>query len=181
MPDYRRANTPGASYFFTVNTYRRWPLLVHDRTRAALREVIEAVRAEHPFTIDAWVLLPDHLHAVWTLPPGDAGFALRWGMIKRHVSRACRGLLPDDAMQSESRRARGEIAFWQRRYWEHLIRDAADYRRHIDYLHWNPIKHGLVRRVKDWPYSTFHRYARLGVYPQDWCGAVEGTEQGFGE
>lgn len=181
MPDYRRANTPGASYFFTVNTYRRWPLLVDDRTRAALREAIEAVRAEHPFTIDAWVLLPDHLHTVWTLPPGDAGFALRWGMIKRHVSRACRDLLPPDAMQSESRQARGEISFWQRRFWEHLIRDEADYRRHIDYIHWNPMKHGLVRQVKDWPYSTFHRYARRGVYSQDWCGADEHTDQGFGE
>lgn len=182
MPDYRRADLRGGSYFFTVNTYRRQPVLMEDDVRMALREAIVEVRQQLPFTIGAWVLLPDHLHCLWTLPDDDRDFAKRWGMIKRHVSRRCDPRRTRFGWSSPSRRKRHEGTLWQRRYWEHLIRDEADLARHLDYIHWNPVKHGWVQRVADWPYSTFHRFAAAGVYPTDWgTDAVAGDEGDFGE
>ena len=166
MSHYRRSRAAGASYFFTVNTYRRKALLTHPEIRTALHEAIEHVREQLPFTIDAWVLLPDHLHAIWTLPPGDAAFGKRWGMIKASVSRRCTNFVkPGQAM---SRVKRHEIDFWQRRFWKHQIRDDLDFERHVDYVHYNPVKHLLVEQVSQWPYSTFHRYVSERVYPLDW-------------
>ena len=158
MPRYRRACVPAGTYFFTLVTARRQPLLTHPEVRAALREGIVQVRASLPFGIDGWVLLPDHLHAVWTLPPGDADFSNRWRLIKRHVTHTCRP---------------GGDSLWQPRFWEHLIRDERDLRQHLDYLHGNPLKHGLVSQVRDWPWSSFHRYVHQGVYPPDWGGAAD--------
>lgn len=176
MSDYRRARDPGACYFFTLVSHQRRPLLTEAPLRAALRQAIERVRVGYPFAIDGWVLLPDHLHCLWRLPEGDADFGLRWSMIKRLTSQT----LPRPGGVSLSSRLRRESGLWQRRFWEHRIRDAEDYRRHLDYLHFNPVRHGLVRRVVDWPWSSFHRLVREGVYPPDWGGDME-VEGAFGE
>jgi putative transposase len=179
MPEYRRASIPGATYFFTVVTHRRQPLLIDSRCRAALRNAINRVRSELPFEIAAWVLMPDHLHAVWQLPLGDNKFSLRWSLIKQQVTRDCATWFPQQYLSS-SREKRGEGSLWQRRFWEHLIRDEADFARHVDYIHYNPVKHGYAANAGDWPYSTFHRYAKQGMYPADW-GGVANESGSFGE
>jgi putative transposase len=176
MPDYRRAWHPGGTYFFTVNLLQRQGNDLLTRHIALLRETVRTVRQRHPFLIHAWVVLPDHLHCVIELPPGDADFATRWRLIKIGFSKA----LPITERLSASRARRGERGIWQRRYWEHLIRDEADYRAHMDYVLINPVKHGLVKRVADWPYSTFHRLAAAGIYPRDWAGDGE-AEKEYGE
>lgn len=182
MSTYRRANITGGTYFFTVVTYRRQSFLCDELVRTALREAIAETRILCPFTIDAWVLLPDHLHCIWTLPPDDADFGKRWAMIKRFVSKRCGQTLLCDDWLSDSKRRRNEATVWQRRFWEHMICDETDYRRHMDYLHYNPVKHGLVKSVQDWQFSTFHRYVKEGVYSEDWCGRAGGQEDGdFGE
>lgn len=176
MSEYRRSREAGALYFFTVVSHGRRSLLTRPELRLSLRRAIQAVRQRHPFAIHGWVLLPDHLHCLWQLPQDDADFGRRWSMIKRKVSQD----FPDGAALSLSRQLRGERGIWQRRFWEHLIRGEDDYRRHMDYLHWNPVRHGLVARVADWPWSSFHRLVREGRYPADWGGAGE-VEGGFGE
>lgn len=180
MSRYRRSTAQGATFFFTLNTFRRQPLLPHDPVRAALREALKDVGSRLPFKIHAWVLLPDHLHCIWELPPGDAAFGLRWGQIKSHVTRACGNGLADLPGLSASRKKRHEGALWQRRFWEHQIRDEADFARHADYIHWNPVKHGHACRAGEWPYSTFHRYVRMGVYARDW-GGIPDASGDFGE
>jgi putative transposase len=175
MTDYRRNFIAGGSFFFTVNLAdRRLRLLTEciNELRAAFRET----RRRHPFTIDAMVVLPEHLHTVWTLPEGDADFSTRWRLIKTSFSRK----LAFGEPVSTSRAAKGERGIWQRRHWEHTIRDEDDFARHIDYVHINPLKNGLVKRVGDWPYSSFHRMVKLGVYPEDW-GDVSGLDGEFGE
>ena len=167
MSNYRRANVAGGTYFFTVNTLRRLPVLTEAPVRTALRDAIRQTRLTHPFNIDAWVLLPDHLHCIWTLPQGDADFTLRWSTIKRLVSKQC-GQEYGIKDVSPSRAKRHESGLWQRRFWEHQIRDDHDFSRHVDYIHWNPVKHGLASRAIDWPYSTFPRFVEDGVYPSDW-------------
>jgi len=182
MPNYRRADIPGGTYFFTVNTFRRQAILIHDRVPSALRQAIESVKHAYPFSIEAWVLLPDHMHCIWKLPLGNADFSLRWAMIKRYVTKECSSMTEVNAL-SESRQKRKEGAFWQRRFWEHAIRDEEDLRRHMDYIHWNPVKHGYVKQVKDWRYSSFHRFVTEGVYPENWGGIEETTidESQYGE
>ena len=170
MPDYRRAQTPGATYFFTVNTLQPQRFLLDDDVRAALREGIERVRTTLPFSIDAWVLLPDHLHCLWTLPEGDADFSTRWRIIKTVVTQRCGGRLAKPGLLSLRRVAKGQSTLWQQRFWEHQVRDDMDFARHVDYIHWNPVKHGLVARVADWPYSSVHRYLRQGLLPANWAG-----------
>jgi putative transposase len=172
---YRRANVAGATYFFTVNlAERRTGLLVEHID--ALREALRRVKRTHPFGIDALVVLPDHLHALWTLPQDDADFATRWMLIKGGFSRQ----IPASEYRSPSRVAKGERGIWQRRYWEHLIRDERDFARHVDYIHFNPVKHGLVTCAVDWPYSSIHRYVRLGLVEPDWA-SDERAESRFGE
>ena len=171
MSNYRRAKTPGGSYFFTVVTYRRQPLLTLADGRVILREMVREVRRNHPFTIDAWVLLPEHLHCIWTLPPGDADYSTRWGIIKGGFSRQARELFRNPEWINRSKAKHRESTVWQRRFWEHRIRDQEDFNRHFDYVHWNPVKHGHVARVGDWPYSTFHKYAAQGLYQLDWGGS----------
>jgi putative transposase len=173
MPNYHRAIIPGASYFFTVVSFHRRPILCEPEIRAALHEAINWVRQVRPFTIDACVLLPDHLHTIWTLPAGDADFATRWQSIKRRVSRQSAGFLLDATLLNASKIKRREASLWQRRFWEHCIRDDEDFVQHMDYQHYNPVKHGLVERVQDWPYSTFHRHVKAGVYPANWGGQAE--------
>ena len=166
MPDYRRAWHPGGTYFFTVNLLQRHDNDLLVRHIDALRDAVRTVKKRHPFHIHAWVVLPEHLHCVIELPPDDADFATRWRLIKMGFSK----ILPRTERLSKVRMHRGERGIWQRRYWEHLIRDEADYRAHVDYVHINPLKHGLVKRVADWPYSTFHSLVTAGVYPPGWAG-----------
>jgi putative transposase len=180
MTSYRRNFVAGGSYFFTGNLAdRRLQLLTQhiERLRAAFRYTQE----RHPFTVEAAVILPDHLHAVWTLPDGDADFATRWRLIKTEFSRA----LPPDERISGSRHSKGERGIWQRRYWEHTLRNEGDFERHVNYIHFNPVKHGHVSRVKDWPYSSFHRMVQAGVtrrigrvMPQR-RGAISGRDDGY--
>ena len=188
MPKYRRAKLPGGTYFFTLVTYQRRNILLQEEIRAALRYAIRTTQARLPFSIDAWVLLPDHLHAIWVLPRNDGDYSNRWSMIKRLVTQRVVGCC--DAVGAHgtpyctaSRVRRQEGGLWQRRFWEHLIRDEIDLNRCRDYLHWNPVKHGHVSRVADWPYSTFHRYVRDGRYQKDWGGGSVNDLDGeiFGE
>ena len=171
MSDYRRAWHPGGTYFFTVNLLQRRGNDLLTRHIDLLRDVVRSVRSRHPFHIHGWVVLPEHLHCVIELPPGDADFATRWRLIKMGFSKA----LPKTERLSAVREARGERGIWQRRYWEHLIRDDADMQAHMDYVHFNPVKHGWVKRVGDWPYSTFHDCVKDGIYPADWGGRTETT------
>ena len=154
------------TYFFTVNLLERYPNDLLVRHIELLRSVVRKVREKRPFHIDAWVILPDHLHCVWTLPPGDDDFTNRWRLIKQGFSKG----LPMTERRSAVRIARGERAIWQRRFWEHVIRNDRDYAAHVDYCHINPLKHGYVKRVADWPFSTFLRYMESGLYPVDWAG-----------
>ena len=175
MPDYRRHRVAGGTYFFTLALLdRRSELLV--REIAALRAAVVRAQRLHPFRIDAWVVLPEHMHAVWTLPAGDAGYSARWGLIKRWFSAA----LPPGEERSASRAAKGERGIWQRRFWEHTVRDAEDFARHVDYVHFNPVKHGLAGRAGEWPHSTFRRAVARGDYPADW-GRQDEDVGGFGE
>ena len=173
MPNYRRAQVAGACWFFTVNLQQRQLHLLTEQIDL-LKSCIRRVHRQLPFCIDAWVVLPDHMHCIWTLPEGDNDFPGRWRDIKKAFSRA----IPDGEYRAPSRDLRRERGIWQRHYWEHLIRDASDYQHHVDYVHRNPLKHGWVQRVQDWPHSTFHRYVAAGVYSADWCGDGKGVIQG---
>jgi putative transposase len=178
MTSYRRNFVPGGSFFFTVNLAdRRQSLLTANIN--LLRAAFCETRQRHPFTIDAIVVLPEHLHTVWIMPDGDADFATRWRQIKSAFSR---NLSPNEPV-SASRAGKAERGIWQRRYWEHTIRDEEDYARHIDYVHINPVKHGLVNRVRDWAPSSFHRHVELGIYSTDWAGDLSQYKDGakFGE
>jgi putative transposase len=175
MVAYRRNRLAGGKFFFTLTLAdRRSTVLVDhiDSLRAAFRET----RRERPFRIDAVVILPDHLHALLALPDGDADFPGRWRRIKGYFSSR---LLQESV--NIKRYSRGELALWQRRYWEHTIRNDEDFARHVDYIHFNPVKHGLVKRVVDWPHSSFHLYVRRGTLPQDWAGDASESAQDYGE
>jgi putative transposase len=142
----------------------------------ALREATRWTLERYPFHIDAFVVLPEHMHTVWSLPEGDADFSTRWRMIKSRFARS----IPKQEPRSRVREARGERGIWQRRFWEHLIRDERDYARHIEYCYINPVKHALVRRVQDWPHSSFHRDVHAGIFPPDWAGEADVAGE-FGE
>jgi putative transposase len=176
MSRYRRARIEGGLFFFTVVLAdRSSDLLVReiDRLRRAYRET----QVSRSFETEAICILPDHLHAIWSLSPGDSDFASRWTRIKAKFSRG----LPASAVRSASKVAKREKGIWQRRYWEHTIRDEKDFERHVDYIHYNPVKHGLVSRVTDWPHSSFHRYVEHGILPADWGGDMRDTGGPFGE
>jgi len=143
-----------------------------------LRAGINFAREEHPFSIDAWVLLPDHLHCIWTLPPDDADFGVRSAIIKRFVTKQCNPDLNRDDWTKPSKVKRKESTLGQRRFWERQIRDEKDFEKHADYIHYNPVKQGLVKQVLNWPYSTYHRYVKNGVFRIDWAGA---SSQDLGE
>ena len=176
MPNYRRYFLPGGTFFFTVNLLERdRDLLV--RHVALLREAVRQVRAARPFEIVAWVVMPDHLHCIWTLPPGDTDYPERWRLIKLLFSRA----LPKTERINASRESKGERGIWQRRFWEHTIRDERDLNYHIDYTHYNPVKHGHATRPADWPHSTIHRYIEQGLLAPDWGADVTFEDDAFGE
>ena len=167
--DYRRAWHLGGTYFFTVNLLQRKNNRLLVEQVQVLRNVLKQVKKSYPFIIHAWVVLPEHLHCVIELPEGDADFKTRWMLIKMLFSKA----IPKTEVCSAIRIKRRERGIWQRRYWEHLIKDEADFAAHVDYVHINPVKHGLVKQVADWPYSTFHRLVKASVYPRDWAGGAE--------
>ncbi|MEI6067116.1 MAG: transposase [Methylococcaceae bacterium] len=154
MSNYRRVYLPGGMYFFTLVTFRRQRFLIDDDVRAALREGIQFTRQTKPFKIVAWVQLPDHLHCIWRLPPDDTDFSSRWSMIKRIVTQRCGARLNRPEWLNARLRKRQQGTLWQHRFWDHLIRDEDDFNRHMDYIHWNPVKHGLVSKLVDWPYSS---------------------------
>ena len=165
MRTYKRQRIDGGCYFFTVNLANRHNNDLLVREIAALREAFRQTRADHPFEIDAIVVLPEHLHTIWQLPPNDHDFSTRWRLIKSRFSQAIGRGEPI----SESRLKKGERGIWQRRFWEHVIRDDEDFARHVDYIHYNPVKHGHCARAADWPHSSFRRWVELGVYPLDWA------------
>lgn len=169
MRRYIRARIPGGTYFFTVNLAERLEnRLLVDRI-GALRDAFRTTRREHPFRIDAIVVLPEHLHALWSLPEDDADYAMRWSLIKARFSRA----IAVRENRSASRVGKRERGIWQRRYYEHVIRGPEDLARHVDYIHWNPVKHGWVQRASDWPHSSFHRFVREGLLSCDWAVQVD--------
>ncbi|MFC5479203.1 REP-associated tyrosine transposase [Massilia suwonensis] len=172
MSRYRRART-GTTYFFTLVSYARRPILCQEPIRKLLRLAVQNVRARRPFEIDAWVLMPDHLHCVWTLPEGDRDYSTRWAQIKRTVSRFCGEDMLVGHPVSESRRKHRDSVIWQRRFYEHQIVDEDDFGRHVDYVHFNPVRHGHAENAASWPFSTFHRYVRAGLLPADWGGSAQ--------
>ena len=176
MPRYRRAVIPGGTFFFTAAIANRSDdLLVREVDR--LRRIYRSVQWRHPFATIAICILPDHLHAIWMLPENDTNFPLRWSLIKSSFSRGLNVSAPRSARHIVKR----EKGVWQRRYWEHAIRDESDLVRHVDYIHFNPVKHGLVTRVRDWPHSSFHQYVLRGELPQDWGGDMRELDGRFGE
>jgi putative transposase len=182
VANYRRARVPGGTFFFTVLTYRRRLVFDQAESRQMLREVVQEVRQRQPFTINAWVLLPEHMHSIWTLPEESLDFSVRWNLIKSGFSRRAKSLYHVDEWMNASKHKHRETTIWQRRFWEHQIRSEEEYQVYMDYTHFNPVKHGLVKRVVDWPFSTFHRYVRSGTYPENWGSGIDGmTEHGFGE
>ena len=158
MPNYRRSKLHGGTYFFTVVSYRRQKILCDNPIRNALRDAINSTRLKYPFRIEAWVLLPDHLHCIWTLPEHDADYMKRWSLIKRKVSIVCSAQYKNSAWLSISSKKHRESTIWQRRYWEHRIRDQDDFNLHVEYIHNNPVKHGWCEQAIDWPYSTLYRW-----------------------
>lgn len=208
MPNYRRARSAGGTFFFTVVTHGRRRWLCSDAARAALRAAIGDVRGRYPFSVDAWVLLPDHLHCLWTLPDGDPDYGTRWRLIKTGVTRRvsgdgaspagthptggaglggasalrthAAGVVDAFGPMTASRERRNEQGLWQRRFWEHTIRDERDFAAHCDYLHYNPVKHGLAVAPKDWPWSTLHRFVAQGLYPKDWGAEPVALDVGVG-
>ena len=163
---YKRAKVEGGTFFFTVVTYNRQPILLENNNINILRESFRYVMKNHPFKIDAAVILPDHLHTIWTLPQGDKDFSTRWRLIKSYFSRKCYQKYSNQL--SKSRKNKQEKNIWQRRFWEHTINDETDFNNHINYIHNNPVKHGLVNAPKDWEYSSFLRYVKEEIYPLDW-------------
>jgi len=170
MPEYRRYLVQGGTYFFTVITYDRLPFLTEELSRAILHDAWQQVNQRFPFRTDAVCLLPDHIHCIWTLPDDDQNYSVRWEEIKRIFSMNYRRKTGYGASKDGTRMQRRENAIWQRRFWEHLIRDEQDMKNHLDYIHSNPVKHGLVQDPIDWPWSSYHRYLRMGFY-----------ESGFGK
>ena len=178
MSTYRRLRAPGASCFFTLCLAQRGGDVLVRRIDLLRRACAETFR-EAPVFCDAMVVLPDHLHAVWTLPPGDAAYSERWRRIKARFTHALGEEVGRIAHPTASQRRKRERGVWQRRFWEHTIRDAEDYRAHVEYCWGNPVRHGLVARAAEWPYSSIHRDIRAGRVSADWAGA--GPEGEFGE
>ena len=163
---YRRAFVEGGSFFFTLVTEKRRPIFASTEAVDVLRSAIRSVRASRPFALDAIVVLPDHLHCIWTLPPGDADFSTRWRLVKTWFTKHC-----DPALRSipnASRARRREQTLWQHRYWEHMLQDERDFERHVEYVHYNPVKHGYVDSPMAWPHSSFRRYVEAGIYDAGW-------------
>ena len=175
--EYRRSYQPGGSFFFTLVTHRRQHLFSIPENIDRLRNAFRREKEKYPFVVEAIVILPDHLHAIWTLPEGDTQYSVRWSRIKRYFSIGCVGAT---SIRSASRCRKRERPVWQRRFWEHTIRDERDWRRHMDYIHYNPVKHGYVRMPGEWPYSSFAWAVRRGWYEPDWRAVEPEGVEGIG-
>ena len=169
--EYRRAKVEGGTFFFTVVTYNRHQFLCEEENTLILREAFRQVKQQYSFNIDAIAILPNHIHSIWTLPPGDSNFSNRWRLIKNYFTRNCDPKYKGDV--SKSRQCKNEQAVWQRRFWEHQIKDDLDFRNHIDYIHYNPVKHGYVESPAHWKYSSFHHYVKRGIYDENWGAGTE--------
>jgi len=175
---YRRTRIKGGTYSFTGVTYKRIKLLEGENI-SVLYEAFEYAMRNHPFEMDAYGILPDHLHCIWTLPDGDEDYSTRWRLAKRYFSRKC--VIESAMTPSASRVKKKEKAVWQRRFWEHLIRDEDDFAKHVEYIHYNPVKHGLVMAPRDWEYSSFGGYVEEGIYDREWGAAQDiRFDQGVG-
>ena len=168
MPNYRRWYVPGGTYFFTVVTHERRPLFAEDGNRKRLGEAMQKIQSKRPFTDFAWVWLPDHIHCIWTLPAGDCDYSQRIGQIKETFTRSFLRAGGQEGAITANRVAHRERAVWQHRFWEHTVRDEDDLIRCVEYIHWNPVKHGYVKRPIDWPWSSFRRFVESGEYPRAW-------------
>ena len=169
MPNYRRNLVPGGTYFFTIVTYQRKPIFLDFKTIDLFWSVFNEVQRRYPFENEVYCLMPDHFHCIWTLPEGDADYPLRIKEIKRRFSRQYKKRFP--AVQeviSDTMKQRRELGVWQRRYWEHTIQSQDEFNRCMDYIHWNPVEHGLVKEPFEWKHSSFHKYVQNGVYDRDW-------------
>ena len=176
MADYRRVFQPGGMFFFTVVTERRRSLLLGLSARRCLHAAIRQVQTQHPFEMTAIVLLPDHLHCIWKLPEGDSDFSMRWARIRMLFSKKWLADSGSEVVVSPSRRSHRERGVWQKRFWEHTIRDEDDMIHHVNYIHYNPVKHGFARCPHAWLHSSFHRWVRQGYYSEDWlCHCDEQT------
>ena len=174
---YRRANICGGTYFFTLVTFNRQQILCKEDNLFALINAFRYVKKKHPFALDAFVVLPDHMHCVVTLPDGDSNYPTRIRLFKSHFTRHC---VHNKGIESASRKAKNERTVWQRRYWEHLIKNDEDFRRHVEYIHYNPVKHGAVKSPKEWKYSSFNSYVKRGLYDAEWGNTVIDFTQGVG-
>jgi putative transposase len=170
--EFRRVWFPGGCYFFTVVTYKRQPILTIPDNISRLRKAFAHINRKLPFKIDGIVVLPNHLHSIWRLPEDDYDYATRWRLIKHFFSRSC---LVIEENKNQSRQNKNEKTVWQRRYWEHLIRDEKDWRKHMDYIHYNPVKHGFVTKPDDWPHSSFKMAVKEGLYEIDWGSSEPDT------
>ncbi len=168
MSDYRPYYVPGGTYFFTVVAHQRRPLFSGENARSCLRQAILDEQQHRPFNLFAICLLPDHIHSIWTLPRNDDQYSIRWSKIKEEFTRSYLNDCGTEGQITDSRKKHRERAVWQRRFWEHTVKDEDDLKRCADYIHWNPVKHRLVSRVRDWPWSSFHRFVEAGEYEIDW-------------
>jgi putative transposase len=180
MPDYRRYLVPGATYFFTVVTDGREPILCADFARQLLSSAIAECRKRLPFQVPAIVLLPEHIHTIWTLPEGDSDYSKRWGVIKKAFTTGYLAAGGAERPVSAGRIAQRRRGVWQPRFWEHMIRDETDYERHFNYIHFNPVKHGHSTSPAEWPWSSFQKWVEVGVYDKDW-GKVPDASHTFAE
>ena len=181
MSNYRRSICPGGTFFITIVTYRRNPFLATLLARQILKKSWIATRRRLPCKVDALCILPDHLHCLVTLPDNDSNYSKRVQMFKGLFSIHYKKSGGCEGKKNDSRIKKGEASLWQRRFWEHMIRDEDDMQKHFDYIHYNPVKHGFVENPRDWSWSTFHKYVRLGYYPVDWCSFLDDDNQHFGE
>ncbi len=173
MPNYRRVRTPGATYFFTVVTHERRPILCADEVPSLLLATIREVCSEMEIVTDALVILPEHLHCLWTLPETSSAFSKAWALIKLRFTKQVKDRFAAGQPISASRAKKRESTIWQRRFWEHQVRDQADFDSHFHYIHFNPVKHGLVSAPCEWEHTTFHRFVQEGIYSTDWGGLDE--------
>lgn len=172
MSHYRRSQQKGGTYFFTVALANRKSNLLIEHIEH-FKQAYRQVWQDYPFESVAICVLPDHIHAIWSLPCDDCNYSLRWQLLKRYFSRH----FDNCQIRSNSKMKHREKGIWQRRFWEHAIRNEQDLQQHMDYVHFNPVKHGYVKRVCDWQYSSFHRFVRLGLLPENWGDTVELQEQ----
>jgi REP-associated tyrosine transposase len=176
MPKYRRNYQNGGTYFISIITGERFPLFESSIARDCLRLAFEKTKATHPFTLDACVLLPEHIHCLLTLPEDDGEYSKRISIVKRLFSQCCKQKGIQYPRPSKSKLSKRESGFWQRRFWEHTIKDEEDYKNHLDYIHYNPVKHGLVQCAHAWPHSTFNKWIKHGEYGSDWACECDGKK-----